>query len=213
MNKRLKSGLLLPIGEKHCAQKDLPTMKKILLLLMVLSSFGALSAQTTLNGFGGAIVHAAPLDGDWRPHVGLGGAVLINRSFYAGIYGASMLGNFERRLFFPAEMDSVNFPLRFMQGGLWLGYFVNPDNALQVTVNTFAGLGRITTTLDCNCGPDRLFLVSPYLGLQYAATEFMRVELAAGYRLVGKDNELDLFGDTNLSAPFVGLHLRFGGFN
>jgi hypothetical protein len=55
-------------------------------------------------------------------------------------------------------------------------------------------------------------LVSPYLGLQYAAADFMRIELAAGYRVVGSDNDLDLFGGTNLSAPFAGLHLKFGGF-
>lgn len=186
-------------------------MKKFFFALLLFAAVFS-QAQTSLNGFGAPLIQAAPLDGDWRANLGAGGALLINRHFYVGAYGMSMLGNVERKLFNPEIQDSVIFPLRFAQAGLWLGYFVNPDNKLQVTVNSFAGVGSISTSLDCNCGPDRIFLVSPYLGLQYAAADFMRIELAAGYRVVGSDNDLDLFGGTNLSAPFAGLHLKFGGF-
>ncbi len=188
-------------------------MKIVFLASLLFLTAGLTQAQTSLNGFGGPLVQAAPLDGDWRAHVGGGGALLINRSFYIGAYGMGMLGNLERKLFNPEIQDSVVFPLNFLQGGLWFGYFINPDNKLQVTVNSFAGVGSISTSVDCNCGPDRLYLFSPYLGLQYAATDFMRIELAGGYRIVGSDNDLDLFGDANLSAPFVGLHFRFGGFD
>lgn len=187
-------------------------MKNLFFLFALLLVVPTLKAQTSLNGFGGPMIQGAPLDGDWRAHIGGGGALLINRSFYVGLYGMGMIGNIERKLFNPETRDSVNFPLNFAQGGLWLGYFINPDNKVQATVNSTLGIGSISTSVDCNCGPDRIYLFSPYLGVQYAATDFMRVELAAGYRIVGSDNDLDLFGDTNLSAPFVGLNLRFGGF-
>jgi hypothetical protein len=188
-------------------------MKFRLLFILLMGTALPGFAQTNLNGFGGLLVQAAPLDGDWRPHIGAGGAVLVNRSFYAGIYGMSMVGNIERTLINSNTNQEVAFPLNFLQGGLWLGYFVNPDNKLQVTINSLGGAGVITTTLEGKFGPDRVFLVSPYLGLQYAAATFMRIELAAGYRVVAKDNNLEFFENGGLSAPFAGLHLRFGGFD
>lgn len=192
---------------------NLHRMKAFLLpLAIVLFVSASLRAQVTLNGFGAPIIEAAPLDGDWRAHLGGGAALLVNGSFYAGLYATGMLGTIDRTLYNPLISDSVVFPLNFIQGGLWTGYIINKENRLQVTVNAKAGVGRISTSVDCNCGPDRIFLVSPYLGLQYAVSELIRIEFEGGYRIVGSDNDLDLFGDTNLSAPFVGLNVKFGGF-
>jgi hypothetical protein len=166
-----------------------------------------------LNGFGGPLFHEAPLDGDWRGNLGAGGALLINGRYYVGLYGMAMLGTVDRTVFDPRlnPPDSVQLGIGFNQGGLWTGAFINPQNRLQITVNTMLGIGSIrASAIDRS---DRVYLATPYLGLQYALAEFMRVELAAGYRVVIKDNDLDVFQNTNLSAPMLGLHVRFGGFD
>ena len=166
-----------------------------------------------LNGFGGPLFHEATLDGDWRGNLGAGGALLINGRYYVGVYGMAMLGKVDRTLIDtrPTPIDTVELGIGFNQGGLWTGVFINPRSRLQVTVNAMLGVGSLrASAIDRS---DRIYLAKPYIGLQYALAEFMRVELAAGYRIIIKDNDLEIFRDTNLSAPMLGLHIRFGGFD
>ena len=167
---------------------------------------------TTLSGFGGVLLHFSPVDGDGRMHYGAGGALLVNGRFFVGAYGMLMLPTIERKVFDPriAPTDSVTLDIGFNHGGLWAGYTVNPSSKLQVGVNSLVGLGAFRSTeLDAR---DRVYVLSPYLSLAYAATPWMRVELNGGYRAVLSENDLDLFRNTDQGAPFGGLTLKFGGF-
>jgi hypothetical protein len=124
----------------------------------------------------------------------------------------AMVSPIERKVLDPrlSPPDSVTLRIGFTQGGLWTGYIVNPENKLQVSVNTLAGIGALRSSeLDRR---DRVYLVSPHIGVRYAVTEFMRLELVGGYRAVFKDNNLELLRNEDQGAPFGGLHLTFGGF-
>jgi hypothetical protein len=189
-------------------------IRALLLALVFAGSAGMASAQATvtLNGFGGPMVQYAGLDGDSRLHVGGGGALLVNGKFFAGLYGMAMVSPIERKVLDPrlSPPDSVTLRIGFTQGGLWTGYIVNPENKLQVSVNTLAGIGALRSSeLDRR---DRVYLVSPHIGVRYAVTDFMRLELVGGYRAVFKDNNLELLRNEDQGAPFGGLHLTFGGF-
>ncbi len=199
----------------------------LLLLLTLLAGFaGESQAQTaepsnhynadegtTLSGFGGALLHYSTVDGDARMQVGAGGALLVNGRYTVGVYGMLMVPTIERTVFDPriTSSDSMLLDIGFNHGGLWAGYAVNPKNKLQVGINSLFGIGAFRAP-EVN-GRDRVYVLSPFLSVQYSATSWMRLELQGGYRAVLSENDLDLFRNTDQGAPFGGLALKFGVFD
>lgn len=170
-------------------------------------------AQVELSGFGGPMIQITSLDEESAVMIGAGAALLVSQRFYIGGYGMVMASPIERPLVFPGQLGQ-DLTINFNQFGIWLGYIVNPDNKVQVTMNSHVGFGSLNPQ-ELNQS-DRVYILSPHTGLQYAAVEWLRVELSAGYRVVGNVNNSQvisqLFTNQSLSAPFAGLTLRFGGF-
>ena len=197
-------------------------MKALFSLLLILSiSFSASLvqaqdqnvAQVELSGFGGPMIQVTGFDEETAVMVGAGAALLVSQRFYIGGYGMVMASPIERTLEFAGQPDQ-DLTIGFNQFGIWLGYIVNPDNKVQATVNSHIGFGSLNPQeLDQN---DRVYMISPHAGVQYAASDWLRIELNTGYRVMGNVNSSQvisqLFSNQSLSAPFGGLTLRFGGF-
>jgi hypothetical protein len=138
---------------------------------------------------------------------------MVNGRFFVGVYGMGTLPALERNVLDPrlTPPDSVALDIAFRHGGLWAGYIVNRDNKLQVGINSLLGIGSFRAgDIDAS---DRVYVLSPYLSVGYAATDWMRVELNGGYRAVLAENDIDLFRNTDQGAPFGGLTLKFGAFH
>jgi hypothetical protein len=191
------------------------SIKYFFAALLFLGSLNV-SGQASLNAFGGPMLQFSSFDGDPVTQLGAGAALLINRQFFVGGYAMAKTNEFTRSF-----IDSTSNPplsigarINFSQFGAWLGYIVNPDNKVQLSVNSYAGFGVVTAEDDMDQSRrDRIYLFGPYVGVAYAATDWMRVEANGGYRAMGKVNDTGVFTDQDLSALFGGITLKFGGFD
>ena len=89
--------------------------------------------------------------------------------------------------------------------GVLVGYAPYSYKVLHARFNVAAGSGRARL----NGGDyDRVFVIQPYAGFEINATEWCRIGLDAGYRLIA-NNDLDIYTD-ELNALFFQASLRFG---
>lgn len=174
-------------------------------LLAVFISFSTTSqAQISLGGYAGPMLTVTEVDGETAFLAGGTAALMVGRYFYIGGYGNIMTSRIAR------SIQSEQFDIGYTQVGLLAGAVINPQNKLQVTGTVLLGMGRLAAK--DNALKDRLLQVGPNVGLQYAVLDFMRIEVAGGYRISTKANE-SLFDNPNLRAPFGTMTVKLGDFN
>lgn len=155
--------------------------------------------------FGGPMVEIGQINGEWGADLGGGGALMLNQFFFGG-YG---LGTDYPQV----ELDGTSYNLRFRHGGFWLGYTSDPARLVHFYGSTRLGRGKAEIR---GSGPavasDRIYVVTPELGLEVNLTEWLRLALSGGYRWTTGVSRLDAFDDATFSSPIGTLTLRFGGF-
>ncbi|MEO0338759.1 MAG: hypothetical protein AAF242_06050 [Bacteroidota bacterium] len=155
--------------------------------------------------FGGPILEVGSINGEVGLDLGGGGAILLNNIFIGG-YG---LGTDYPEV----TIDDETYNLRLRHGGLWLGYTSNPYKLMHFYSSARLGWGKTEIR---GSGPaiasDRVFVLTPEVGLEVNLTRFMRLAITGGYRLVSGVSKLPGFENGDFSSPVGGITFRFGGF-
>jgi opacity protein-like surface antigen len=191
-------------------------MKK--LILLVFCSFLGLSVfaqhETLFNrarvvgAFGAPIVEFG-LNDQINTSVGGGGGIVID-NFFLGGYGLGSI-DFEALI----ENDDIE-QLEIGHGGFWLGYAFRPDKLVHLYSSARIGWGAVNVQLNDNnvrfSDLDKIFVVTPEIGVELNITGWFRLGATAGYRWVDGTNESLGYTDDDFSGGIGTLHFRFGWF-
>lgn len=191
-------------------------MKKYFFILMACLAAATMTAQQetlfgharVVGGFGGPIVEMG-LSNDLNTSVGGGGGIVIN-SFFLGGYG---LGSVDfQRLFDQGDVEVLDIG----HGGLWLGGTFKPFKLLHIYGSSRIGWGAINVELDNSNVSyddlDKIFVLTPEIGIELNITRWFRVAGTAGYRWVDGVNENRGYKNEDFSGSVATLTFRFGWF-
>ena len=189
-------------------------MKRNIVFLLALLMGCSLAAQEqetlikdlrSVGIFGGPMLEIGQINGEWGADIGGGGALMMNQFFFGG-YG---LGTDYPEV----SIDDELYNLRLRHGGFWLGYTSDPARLVHFYGSARLGRGKAQIRGE---GPavasDRIYVVTPEVGIEVNLTRFMRLVLTGGYRVTTGVDKLPGFDNATFSSPLGALTLRFGGF-
>ncbi len=191
-------------------------MRKILPVLIGALLTLQLGAQETLfnnldvtGAFGSVIIETGSINGEIGADVGGGGALVMSPVFIGG-YG--MGTKYPVHTITQGE-DAGEYDIKFGHGGLWLGIAPNSDKLIHFYGSTKIGWGkaRLRQNKD-NIFTDRVFVLTPELGLELNLTEWLKMSFTAGYRWVNGVTRLQELENDDFSSPIGILTFRMGGF-
>ncbi len=186
---RLITSLLLCLGALHVAAQE-ETL------------FGDLNV---VGAFGAPIIEVGAINGEVGADVGGGGALMLNNMFIGG-YGMGT----SYPEYTTSSGDERN--IRFRHGGFWLGYTPNPHRVAHLYSSLKIGWGSARLREDGeDIATDRLFALTPELGLEINLTRFVKMGISAGYRWVNGISKLDGLDNESFSSPTGLLTFRIGG--
>ncbi|MCI5084224.1 MAG: hypothetical protein MRY78_21160 [Saprospiraceae bacterium] len=190
-------------------------MKKIILSLSFSLLAIALMAQhetlfgnaRVVGGFGAPIIEFG-IGNDLNTSIGGGGGIVIN-NFFLGGYGMGGL-DFDRLV------DDELTEIEVGHGGFWLGSTFKPHKILHLYGSARIGWGAVSIPVD---DPDfefndldKIFVLTPELGVELNVTKWFRVAASGGYRWVTGTNEAFGYNDEDFSGAIATLSFRFGWF-
>ena len=161
-----------------------------------------------VGGFGAPLFEWG-LNNDMSTGIGGGGGVVIDNFFFGG-YGIANL-DFEGLI----EGDDID-QLDIAHGGFWLGLSVPTHKLVHLYTSARIGWGAVDIKLDDPQQDfedvDKIFAVTPEIGLEVNLTRWFRAVGAVGYRWVDGTNEARGYTDDDFSGAVASLTLRFGWF-
>ena len=81
--------------------------------------------------------------------------------------------------------DAGEYDIKFGHGGLWLGFAPKSDKLIHFYGSTKIGWGKARLRQDKeNVFTDRVFVLTPEMGLEVNLTEWLKMSFTAGYRWV-----------------------------
>lgn len=189
--------------------------KSIVLFFALVVGINVLHAQQeTLFGransagfFVSPIVEFSMLDNEVRSSNG-GGLGLIVNNFFIGGYGLAAVDIDA----FINDTDEVNVDIA--HGGLWLGYVWPSHKLIHFYGSVKGGWGLVNTNFD-EFGfdfADRVFVVTPDVGIELNIFRWMRLVGSVGYRSVTGINDSNTVSVNDVNGITGGLTLRIGGF-
>lgn len=190
-------------------------MKNLVLsALLAFMGFSAMAQHQTLfnsarvvGAFGASITEFG-LGNDLNTSTGGGGALVIN-NFFIGGYGLAST-DFDR-LFNQGDVEILNIG----HGGFWVGGTYQPWRLLHVYGSSRIGWGALNVDVanDPNYDDlDKIFVLTPEIGLELNVASWFRVGGTVGYRWVQGANEDLGYTNEDFSGATASLTLRFGWF-
>lgn len=160
-----------------------------------------------VGGFGGPIVEFG-LTNDIGTAVGGGGGIVID-NFFLGGYGMGTV-DFEKLI------DDELTQVELGHGGFWLGGTFRPYKVLHIYGSARIGWGAVKIPVD-EPGVrfedlDKVFVVTPELGLELNVTKWFRIGATAGYRWLQGANEDRGYKNSDFDGAIAALTFRFGWF-
>jgi hypothetical protein len=231
------------------------TLKSITLIGLMLFSASAVVAQEEeegpryifggtespkVSGFGAFTTAFSSVNNEFAVLNGGGAALLINQTFYIGAYGEGLsTGHFRDYEVYSGITDEnemySHMRTSFGHGGFWLGYIHNYKEPLHWGVSAKIGWGSVAINEDYydeynyedyyTLQVDNAFVFSPQIEFEMNLFKWMKVNAAAGYRLVAGLDEVypykngdvieykNYVSDGQFSAPYGEITLLFGWFN
>ncbi|GJM36236.1 MAG: hypothetical protein DHS20C18_52370 [Saprospiraceae bacterium] len=189
--------------------------KNLLIAILGLASFSLFAQHETIfnrarvvGGFGAPITEIG-LGNKLNTSIGGGGGLVIN-SFFIGGYGLASV-DFDQLI----ESDDVEI-LDIGHGGFWLGATFKPHKIIHAYASGRIGWGAVNIELK-DTGQtfsdlDKIFVMTPEIGLELNLTRWFRVAGTIGYRYVSGTNEARGYKDDDFSEAIAGITLRFGWF-
>lgn len=166
------------------------------------------SNARVVGGFGGPIMEFG-LDKNINTSIGGGGGIVIDNFFFGG-YG---LGSVDFEELFDNGDVSV---LDIGHGGFWLGGTFAPHKLVHLYTSARIGWGAVDVELNDPAvrysDLDKIFVVTPEIGLELNFTRWFRVAGTVGYRWVDGTNENRGYSNEDFSGAIIGMSLRFGWF-
>ena len=192
-------------------------MRQVLIMvLLCLASTYILQAQhetlfnraRVVGGFGSPIFEWG-LGGKTNTSVGGGGGIVIE-NFFLGGYGLGSV-DFDE-LFDNGEIQNMEIG----HGGFWLGFTINPYRVVHLYSSARIGWGALN--IDFRDGGvsysdlDKVFVMTPELGVELNLTRWFRVVGAVGYRWVNGVAATPEYESDEFNDAIASLTLRFGWF-
>ena len=186
-------------------------MKKISLLTMSLLLTLTLFAQKEETMFGKSGLR---LTGAWGGSTTMITEVVNDNAIYTGGYGGLEFG---RSLFIGwggyklindidfDEFETQSFDMEYK--GLMLGYALNAHKPIHPIFMIMGAKGEVE--VDDFGAKDNIFVVQPSLGIELNVFRWFHLGLRGGYRMV-TDTDMTGLTDSDLSAPFGEVNLKFG---
>jgi len=105
----------------------------------------------------------------------------------------------------------------FYYGGVFLGYNLQASDFLKIELSNLFGLGLLRASGDGffdNHYRQSFFVVEPEISALFVVKKFFAINLSFSYRACRMlaDNRYDYYSFQEISAPAIGLDLRFGYF-
>ena len=166
------------------------------------------SRARVVGGFGAPIIEYG-LGNDLTTSVGGGGGIVID-NFFLGGYGLGSV-DFDR-LFEEGDIDN----LEIGHGGFWLGYTFNPYRVIHLYTNARIGWGVLDVNFNDNnvrySDLDKIFVVTPELGIELNLTRWFRIAGSAGFRWVNGIDEDNGYKEDDFNGAVATVAFRFGWF-
>jgi hypothetical protein len=217
-------------------------MKKLIFLTLILSSFTAmdqlyaqgegdstsylLSEKTVLSGFGAPFIEFSSVNEQFAVCLGGGAALMVNKTFFIGGYFEGIVTNHYRedlKIVVDAETPKISFE----HGGIWLGYIYKHKKAIHGGLSMKLGWGEIDLKDGESGNPesdydyrDRIFTIQPQVEAEFNMTEWFKVNVGVGYRIVtgidatyddDEDNTFNFYEKSDFNSFIGTITLIFGG--
>ena len=191
-------------------------------------NFGS-ERKDQINGYIGPFMAFSNVEGYSAIDAGATGGVIINNKYFIGLYGQNLLTKVPR-----TDLATLNYPdytdgeVNMVHAGGVLGYIHKTKKPLNWGLSGSAGVGRIDISAK---GPineyynriyeDKIIILIPKIFLEANMTSWFKINVSAGYRLIGLMNAVytDQSGETvptfvqsDYMKPELSLSLLFGGF-
>lgn len=201
-------------------------MKRLQLIIFLFASFNLVAQDETIfgdvnriGGFGGPIFEFSNFGSNSNSNTAVGGGgALILDDFYVGGYGIGGI-DFSQNNFSNVTLDIQK--LEFGHGGMWFGYTPLQEKAIHPYASAKIGWGEVRYEYDIDPDPDnidkeefedRIFAITPEVGVEFNVFHFFRIAATATYRWVDGVDTTNGFQDKDFSKFGATLTLRFGGF-
>ncbi len=168
--------------------------------------------NVSITGYGYPEVGFTTINDKFSVVVGGGGGMLINQSFYLGLFGTGITNK-------PSLND--NEYIRGGWGGLQLGYTPDMKDLLHLNFAVNLGYGAFSVK-DKNVVDNKdkkknletiqAFVITPRVGIELNVTKFFVLNIGGGYRWVYSNDTKDKLKDVNLSGIVGYLTFKFGKF-
>ena len=167
-----------------------------------------LFGKAKLTGaFGGPFLEYGEILGQRGSMVGGGGALQF-KNFFVGGYGIGT--------HYP---ESGPYVVNVRHGGLWLGYTIPSHKLFHLYASLRAGSGAVRFKFDRSDNrrdaifTDRIQALTPELGVEVNVSDFLRIAITGGYRLIGGVDRLPAgFSNEDFSGWTGGMTFRIGAF-
>jgi hypothetical protein len=191
-------------------------MKRTLLFLISGLCIFSLQAQhetlfddwRDLGGFGGPIMEIGAINKQTAAYWGGGGAISMKNIFFGG-YG---LGNNFADYTIEEGVEAGRYNIRHKHAGLWFGYSHKPEKLFHLYTSLRLGWGNARLSNEDRTISDRIFAMTPEVGLEVNLYRFVRLAGTIGYRWTNGISRLPGLSNRDFSSPVGVLTLRFGVF-
>jgi hypothetical protein len=165
--------------------------------------FGSKTGKTKVSGFGTLMLDFNGINKDFGLMMGGEGAVLINRSFFIGLYGSGLTTMPSYTYTYYSDTYSkeynVNRKAAFAHGGLMFGVVFNATNPVHFGFTMRIGGGGVSLINDYMKDMQSshkyfeyddypyvapLFVMHPQLDFEMNLTNWMKFRISAGYQYV-----------------------------
>ncbi len=191
-------------------------MKKLFGLLLFLGITGVSFSQhetffsnTRLSGAFGAPIIEVGFNNNMATAVGGGGAIVFS-DFFIGAYGVAS-GDFQQ-LLDDNDLDQLDIG----HGGLWLGFTPRTYGLIHLYSSARIGWGALD--IDLKDGGvryselDKVFVLTPEIGLEANVTKWLRVSGTIGYRWVRGVRDNGFIENQDFTGSISSITLRIGWF-
>jgi hypothetical protein len=182
-----------------------------------------------INGYIGPHIAFSTIEGSFAADIGISAGVLIHENFFLGIYGQKLLTSPARQnLAIIGYPTFTNGEIKMIHAGGVLGYIHSPGEIIHWGISSSAGLGEIylyaKDPVSLNTEQlynDRVVVVIPKVFLELNMSAWFKVNVSAGYRVVGMingtyinqaDEVIPTFGKSDYSKPEFSVSFLFGAF-
>ncbi|NJM94474.1 MAG: hypothetical protein HC842_07285 [Cytophagales bacterium] len=165
-----------------------------------------------ISGFAGSIFELSGVNGKASVAYGGGAGAIFDERFFIGGFGLAQVQHNA------LELVGQEYQKVMGTGGLWMGYYFQPENLLHLGVDLKIGGGGIALVEAWDGTPRErnrdhewtsVFMANPSLNLTLNVISWMKVSAYGGYRVVlGQDTEFIEVSQFN--SPTAGMTFTFG---